>query len=281
MAGELPRPVALRLDHPAMARLAIIDAERGVVDPLNRRDKVAMIGFDVTSLRLAPFEDPSFECWGLNQVDCYAVRADRWFEMHQRTGPAGWLADAVRNTDYLGFLQRLPMPIYMVETHPDIPTSVRYPIERMSATFGTDVTFPDGAVQRRPFFTSTMAYMLALALEEGFKEIALYGISLSFSEPEYAEQRNCVEFFRGVAHARGVKFTIPAVSAVGQAGFRYGYDTPPDGDLLAVMDVRSRVLAASLVTQTDMVSDLKGRLDEIEIMRSRIAQKQRGGSPII
>lgn len=279
--AELPRPVALRFDHPAVNRLAIIDHERAKVDPLNPRSKVALVGFDVTSVRLAPFNDASFEVWSMNQADCYVERADRWFEMHQRNGPYGWLADQVRNTDYLGWLQRCPIPVYMVETHPDIPMSVRYPIERMTETFGTVITFPDGRTERRPFWTSTIAYMLALALEEGFKEIALYGISLSFDQPEYAEQRNCVEFFRGIAHARGVTFTVPAVSAIGQAGFRYGYDVPPDADLLALLEIRRRTLAAGVVTQTDVLSDLKGRLDECDVWTSRIRQKSRGGSPVI
>jgi len=51
-----------------------------------KTDKVAIVGFAEATRALAPFDDPSYEVWALNEEYTYPwlKRFDRWFQMHPR-----------------------------------------------------------------------------------------------------------------------------------------------------------------------------------------------------
>src|SRR5690606_41276724 len=77
----------------------------------------------------------------------------------------------------------------------DIPASVPYPLERAIQEFGR-------------CFTSTVSYMIALAIMEGCTHLGLWGIDLTDQE-EYLYQRPAVEYLLGVAAARGIAVVMP------------------------------------------------------------------------
>ena len=56
-----------------------------------------------------------------------------------------------------------------------------------------------------------MAYMIALAIEEGFQEIQLYGVECNL-KLEYEEQKPCLEYFIGIAKGKGIKVYIHPTS---------------------------------------------------------------------
>lgn len=197
--------------HPAFAKVEIVDADAGLVEVIPKRKKMAIVGFASSTRDKAPFDDPDWLIVGLNQLYRYLPRFDLWFEIHNR---AMFLADAVRDSNYLGWLQSSPVPVIMCERQPDIPLSVRYPIERAIALTGRD------------YFTSSPAFMVAYALLEGFEEVAIYGIDLIVGQ-EYDYQKACMEYWLGVATARGVKVTVPKESALLKSLSRYGYETEP------------------------------------------------------
>ncbi len=64
-------------------------------------------------------------------------------------------------------------PIYMQEEDSQVPNSVRYPIEAAQALAGVKM------------FSTTFAYMAALAILQGYTEIRIYGVELSASEYQY------------------------------------------------------------------------------------------------
>jgi hypothetical protein len=70
-----------------------------------------------------------------------------------------------------------------------------YPLHEITKRFEVD------------YFTSTVAYAIALAVHQGFDEINLYGVPLEH-HTEYAHQRPCVEFWIGVAKGRGILVNI-------------------------------------------------------------------------
>jgi hypothetical protein len=98
--------------------------------------------------------------------------------------------------DYYGWLKSLTVPVYMQAKYPEIPASVRYPIERIRAEWPLVA------------FGSQTAYMIALALSEGVTHLGLYGIHYS-AEPEREEQRTNAELWVGIAYGRGVHVVIP------------------------------------------------------------------------
>jgi hypothetical protein len=80
--------------------------------------------------------------------------------------------------------------------HDEIPyiDLLTYPFKEIVEEFGTD------------YFSSTVAYAIALAIHRGAAEIEMYGVTLEV-ESEYREQKACVEFWAGFANGRGLKVT--------------------------------------------------------------------------
>jgi len=205
------------------ADISILDAERAVVTCVPKRKKVAIVGFATNTLHLVPWNDPEFEIWGLNQgyMHCHR-RADRWFEMHQKESTAD-----VRDPDYLTWLSRCPIPIYMTETQREIPNSVRYPIEEACK------------YANRDYFTSSPAFMLALAGMEGFEEIHLYGINLAIGD-EYFFEKACAEYWIGFLEGKGVRVYVPKASSLLKQFRRYGYavDARPQASFKVLLTAR-------------------------------------------
>jgi len=221
----------LNWQHPANASVKIEDAERGAMKCVPSRPAVAIVGFASTTRMQAPFDDPSYEIWGLNQLYRHIPRADRWWEIHYR---AMFEADIVRDTDYVAWLQRCPIPIIMAERQADIPNSVRWPradiFERFKAPermIPRIASAPrNGFRRRRDYFTSTIPYMMALALFEGFERIGIYGIDLIVGS-EYFYQKACLEYWIGRAEGMGVEVEIPEDSALLKGSHLYGLEPAP------------------------------------------------------
>ena len=85
----------------------------------------------------------------------------------------------------------------------------------------------NGAV---PYFNSTAAYAVAYAIHIGVKRISLFGIDYTLPNAHEAEQgRACVEFWLGIAAARGIEITVPEQTSLLDAcqtdrDRLYGYD---------------------------------------------------------
>lgn len=216
--------------------------------------KVAVVGFASSSRNLAPFQDPTWEVWGLNSLYALIPRFSRWFEIHpreyvmkdlgraelqaagvdhyewltQQPGPDGKCSVKDKATGEPCACQTDPdklhefKPIYMQESYPQIPASVRWPREEINAW--TVERF--GAQAEVDYFTSTPGEMVVTAIFMGASEIALYGIDL-LQDEEYAYQRPGCEYWVGVARGLGIKVTIPPGCALIKANYVYGYTEPP------------------------------------------------------
>ena len=150
--------------------------------------KVAIVGFSGSSREDAPFGDPSFELWGMNNLHSVLPGKTwhRWFDMHRREYIGvnnGSLA-----TDHVAWLRDAPFPIYMQQHFPEFPTSHEYPLADIQDTMRNAWGFPDSELN---YFHSGFAYAIALALFEGVDEIHIYGIDM-VKDSEWAYQRaNC------------------------------------------------------------------------------------------
>jgi hypothetical protein len=111
-----------------------------------------------------------------------------------------------------------PVPIYVLDLndpHPRgySPNAVQFPradCERMFLT-------------AKPFWACTFSYQIALAILEGFEEIALLGFD--FATPrEWMFERPNVLFWAGFAAGVGVKLTWPTESSLFLHPYAYGYD---------------------------------------------------------
>lgn len=200
--------------------------------------RVAIVGTAASWIK-TPWSDPSLKVWGLN--DGYLCRdkcgntmprADAWFELHpldklyyRRPDQKRILASDVPSDHYVrpdGHIEWLKtqaktIPVYLQKEPPaDWPANAqRYPLEHIEAIYGT-------------YWASGPSYMVALAMEQGFTEIQVYGIHLA-TQHEYIEQRSNFEHLLGIAKGKGITVTMADESPVLKHGWKYAYEPKPQG----------------------------------------------------
>ena len=196
------------------------DKKLEVKPEIKKRTKVAIVGFTGTREQ-APYDDPEFEIWTVNNLYRFVPRQDRIFELHTREQIAADLTHGVDGKTYVEEMAAMKIPVYMQERYPDIPSSVKYPLDKMIEEFG----IPRSNVNHKPdaYFTNSISFMIALAIYEGFKEIHVYGVDLAIGV-EYIEQRPSCEYYLGIAKGRGIKLFLPIESDLLKTRFIYGYD---------------------------------------------------------
>jgi uncharacterized small protein (DUF1192 family) len=227
-----------------------------------------------------PVADPTWEIWCLNQLYRHIPRADREFDIHEKYAEGN-----VAGTDHPRWLQAFPGPIYLVDPPEDIPTGVRYPIERMIAKFGD-------------YYTSTVAAMLALAIDEidqriaargdvapglealhaayGEYTIGIFGIDLVVGT-EYFHQKACVEYYIGQACGRGIVLALPPETALCKQAYRYGWQTEPES-IIKVSEIEARV-AGLTGRKNKLIAELQtidGALQESDFNRQILELRLRG-----
>ena len=162
--------------------------------------------------------------WGINAIGD-VLRCHRVFHMDDlrvqearaAAKPAGNIAAMVR------WLKTHPGPVYTSRLVPGYPGLVEFPLEdvlnRSRAANG-------GA----PYFNSTAAYAVAYAVHIGVRRLSLFGLDYTLPNAHRSEQgRACVEFWLGVAAARGIEITVPDQTSLldacaPEAERLYGYD---------------------------------------------------------
>lgn len=176
-----------------------------------RLRKVGFLGSHEASLKFAPWDDPTWEFWGhASSRGMYRRAADRYFDLHRKEC---WAKSNNKGQKYLKWLGTQPVPIYMQERFAEVPASIRYPLEHVS--FGL----------ARRYFTSHVAYMIALALTEGVTHLGFFGVNYS-PDGEYGTQRGSTEYWMGRAEALGVHLVLPATcTLLADPKALYGYDS--------------------------------------------------------
>jgi len=212
--------------------------------------KIAIVGFARPHRDEAPFQDPSWEIWGVNDAWSFMPRSDRWFEVHSRPIHEWELRRAQGHLDFLASYQG---PVYMIEHYDHIPSSVEFPLADVIEDIG------------RVYLTSSIAYMLALAIHEKVDELGLWGVDMA-SQSEYGHQRPCCEYLIGLAEGRGIKVTLPdsCKLLVGKLYGRGDLNEAGEKITTAQMQERLRDLAEREKHWTGVVSDAKRRLDLAE-----------------
>jgi hypothetical protein len=121
----------------------------------------------------------------------------------------------------LSWLRTHPGPIYTSVPHPDYPGTIAYPLQDVMNALGPPAL---------GYFNSTAAYAVAYAVAIGVQQITLFGFDFTYANSHQAEQgRGCVEFYLGLAHARGIRIGLPDSTTLmdacttREARF-YGYD---------------------------------------------------------
>jgi len=187
---------------------------------------IAIAGFSSTTLG-ALKDSRAGEIWTLNHafvVEGSFPRFDRVFELHKY----GWFLrnGQYRLTRYRNWLrQKHPFPVYMQKEYKSFPSSVRYPVEEVNQyIFGKLLR----GEERNLYYTSTISYMLALAIYEQVQRIELYGVDMT-NDTEYYYQKPGGELMIGVALGHGIEVALQPNSELCKAQL-YAYDRVPAAD---------------------------------------------------
>jgi SAM-dependent methyltransferase len=160
------------------------------------------------------------EVWGINALgDVFAC--DRVFHMDDvRVQDIRAAAKPDSNiAQMLKWLKTTKLPVVTSRAHPDYPSLEEFPLAEVLTEF------PYG------YFNSTAAYAIAYALYVGATKITCFGMDFTYPDAHDAEKgRACVEFWLGMAAARGVELAMPKTTSLMDAmnpqELRfYGYDT--------------------------------------------------------
>lgn len=223
-------------------------------DPSKPR-KIAIIGSAPSSNRLAPFDDAAWDCWACSPANMKLLpRVDAWFELHKTQlypEHVGW------GGPYIEWLRSQSFTLYMQDK--DLcSNATAYPLEDILRRFSGY------------FFTSSFAYMLALAIaqhEDGqvIEEIKLFGADMATSK-EYAEQMPAAHHFMWLASKMGIKVSCPPESDLINPPHLYGYfEASPKGRKLYVrkQEIEGRVshARAEMENHANTIKHLTGCLD--------------------
>jgi hypothetical protein len=115
----------------------------------------------------------------------------------------------------MAWIHCCPVPLYLTEPYPINPRARVYPL--------LDVRTHYLEYCELPYFASSFAYMLALAMHEGYHTIGLFGCDLDWGRERMVEHGN-LAFWVGLARGLGHTVYIPPGSRFLVHPALYGFD---------------------------------------------------------
>lgn len=235
--------------------------------------KIAILGSAPASLPLAPIGQPDWQIWGCSPaVYPHAGTPNAWFELHRwEPGTIGkpstqkpWFSP-----EYVAWMGALGCRVWMQRPVPEIPNSAALPVAELTRKYGTY------------FFTSTIAWMMACAIEDIIERrannapqdaegdwIGLWGVDMAATE-EYGYQRAGCQHFVTLAEGLGIHVYVPPESDLLRPMPLYGIDEGSHWHIK--LTARRREIAqrlataeATLANARDQVMFLKGALDDMD-----------------
>ncbi len=207
--------------------------------------RIALVG-TAPSGKYAPFNDPSWELWGVGMRADYFRNAKRWYELHRLDGePPQWAAD----------WRALMKPwaseceIYMFYPEPDLGRVVQMDPKPLLAKYGAF------------FMTSSFSWMMAQAIEEGAQEIGLWGVDMEYGT-EYRQQRVGLRHFIEIAKTAGIKVTRVASSGIAMEPIPYPFWQ--DDPILSKVHLRKATLKEQAMNAASVAKSLEEKLLRLE-----------------
>lgn len=217
--------------------------------------KVAILGTAPSSRDRAPYNDNSWQIWSCSPGNMNVPRADVWFEVHNNL----LLPENISyGGPYIDWLKKLTIPIFM-QDNSLVPNATPLPKDELVNAFG------------KYFFTSSFAWMMAMAIRAGASEIALFGVDMA-SKNEYILQRPGGHYFIQLAASRGIKVSIPFESDLAQPPALYGYEqNTPFGRKMLVrqqeLDGRLAAMRAEKAKLDHGITFLEGAREDMDYIR--------------
>ena len=164
-----------------------------------KKKTVNLIGYSVDPYTKLPKGDN----WTLNALMYSRQPINLHFYLHDKYSMAEYNRLA-------NWANERGIPVALCSSNKDFDFPFIYPLKAVIKRFGND------------YFTSTLAYMLALAIHLGYEKIRIIGMPY-YTAIEWFEQKACAEFWIGVAIGRGIEVEITHSHSI--------FLQQPDGEL--------------------------------------------------
>lgn len=167
--------------------------------------KIAVCGSAASSVGFAPYQDPEWEIWSCSPANKGQPRVDVWFELHN---PDVKIREGL--TEWLDWLKQQPI-VYMQKPYPGYRGARIYPLKDIVEKYG-------------PYWwTSQLAFMLALAIEQKPDTIGIFGVDMAATS-EYNQQRvACQHLVYHLLKDTNIKLVVPPESDILEHAPFYGY----------------------------------------------------------
>lgn len=180
------------------------------------RKKIAIMGFEEANGQTGPWNDPEWEVWGLNMANRMGYhhdtegrfRADCWFDLHP--------IEPQSDLD-MAWINACPIPIYLPTVFGENPNALAYPLGEIEQWLQQEFYV------EQPYFASSFAYLMALAMYKGAETIGLFGVNLDWGRERIVERGN-LEFYIGLAMGRGIRIIRSPHSKLLTHPARYGFE---------------------------------------------------------
>lgn len=222
---------------------------KGVVSKRTGKNTVALVGFSQVTRSFIPFDDEDTEIWSLNEaaIQPWMKRFTRWFQIHPEDNFSR--PNNPNDPNHLKWLQEAKgFPIYMQKQYDTIPASVALPLDDIIERYGN-------------YLTSSLAYMLTLAMLEGFERIELYGFELG-TRTEYHYQKANAEYLIGLGRGLGFDIYIPPAGSLCK-GKMYGFESM-DVVFRQKLEYRKDGIASEMLSIRDDAKVQQGMLEVVE-----------------
>lgn len=181
--------------------------------------KIAILGTTPSRMQGPIADDSGWEIWTIGPGGKDAHRWDRLFEIH---GTWPW-----EFKDYLNDLSKVKAPQEVWTMQPMGPAIERWGkmhgktpeevAEAVTGDWAANKVFPRQAIMdkyfRRMWFSSSIAWLIPLAIEEGATDIGFWGIDLESGE-EYVSQFVGCAHFMDLARLIGINIHTPSDSGL-------------------------------------------------------------------
>jgi hypothetical protein len=175
---------------------------------------VALVGSAPSSITLAPIGLPGWEIWACSPgawAHLHQKPIDAWFELHLWEPGQPWFSP-----EYVAWLTAFPQggkKLWVGSSQCPVPNASVLPTDEILAEFDPE----------RWFCTSSLFWMMAMAIRAGATKIGFWGVDMAATE-EYEMQRAGIHYLSYIARARGIEVGAPLESDLFRPRFRYGID---------------------------------------------------------
>ena len=243
--------------------------------------KIALCGSAPSSSRAAPYADPSWKIWGCSPgLYGVAPRVDAWFELHVWEPGQPWFSP-----EYVQWLNALPhrgVQLWTGAPDPEAPEYGQCPVPGAAVLPWKEILAEFDP--SRWFCTSSLFWMMAMAIKAEAKVIGFWGVDMAAAE-EYQMQRAGIQYLAYIARSRGIEVGIPHESDLFTPRFRYGIDewTHSYRKVRARREELMRRRAEAEHMKTEAIRGihfLDGAMDDLTYMGDTWADKRTYTAPV-